>query len=77
MLTGLYFSILGAEEFQTTIEERWEQSWLIPQHSRSTWSDSKDFNKVFLVSQIIGYKPKRNNKNDDKCMDKYLQMAPK
>ena len=28
-----------------------------------------------MVSHIIGYKPKRNNKNDDKCRDKYLQEA--
>ena len=74
MLTSLYFSTLGAEEFQTTVERRWEeerskpsnpeQTWLIPQPSRKSWGDTRDFNKVFLVSQIIGYKPRINNKNE-------------
>ena len=49
-----------------------EQEWLIPQPSRSSWGETKEFNKVSLVTQIIGYKPRINNKNDDKCIDKYL-----
>ena len=83
MLISLYFSELGAEDFLTIIEERWkelrnkfsnqEQAWLIPQPSRNSWGDTREFNKVSLVSQIIGYKPRMNNKNDAKCMDKYLR----
>ena len=53
-----------------------EQAWFILQPSRSSWGDTKDFNQVSLVSQIIGYKPKINNKNDAKCMDKYLRETP-
>ena len=78
MFTSLYFSTLGTEEFQTKIEERRErvrskpsnpeQEWLIPQPSRSSWGDTKEFNKVSLVTQIIGNKPRINNKNDNKCM---------
>ena len=34
------------------------------------------FNKVSLVSQIIGYKPRINNKDDAKCINKYLREAP-
>ena len=78
MFTSLYFSTLGTEEFQTTIEERRErvrskpsnpeQEWMIPQPSRSSWGDTKEFNKVSLVTQIIGNKPRINNKNDNKCM---------
>ena len=49
---------------------------MIPQPSRNTRGDYREFNKVSLVSQIIGYKPRINNKNDAKCMDQYLQEAP-
>ena len=52
------------------------QSWLIPHPSRSAWSDSREFHKVSLVREIIGYKPRINNKNDAKCMDTYLKRAP-
>ena len=38
-----------------------------------SWGDTREFNKVSLVSQIIGYKPRINNKCDARCMDKYLQ----
>ena len=78
--------MLGAKEFRVEIEERWkrvrskpsklEQAWLIPQPGRSSWGDKKIFNKVSLVSQIIGYKPRLNNKKDAKCMEKFLQEAP-
>ena len=86
MLISLCFSTSGAEDFQAIIEERWEelrskpsnmeQACLIPQPSRNSWGDTREFNKVSLVSQIIGYKPRTNNKNDAKCMDKYLREAP-
>ena len=86
MLISLYFNMLGAEYFRTIIEKRWEelrskpsnpeQAWLIPQPSRNSWGDTRDFNKVSLVSQIIGYKPRINNKNDAECMDKYIREAP-
>ena len=78
--------MLGAKDFQTIIEKRWEklrskpsnpeQAWLIPQPSRNSRGDSKEFNKVSLFTQIIGYKPRINNKNDVKCKDKHLQEAP-
>ena len=42
----------------------------------SPWSDSGLFNKVNLVREIIGYKPRINNKNDAKCMETYLLRAP-
>ena len=29
-----------------------------------------------LVREMIGYKPRINNKNDAKCMDTYLKDAP-
>ena len=51
------------------------QELLILQPSRSSWGDTKKFNKVSLVTQIIGYKHRKNNKNDNKCMDKYYQEA--
>ena len=52
-----------------------KQAWLNPQPSRNSWEDSREFNKVSLVTQIIGYKPRINNKNNAKCMDKYLREA--
>ena len=30
-----------------------------------------------LVREMVGYKPRINNKNDAKCMDMYLKGAPK
>ena len=82
VFTSFYFSTLGAEEFRTIVEKRWEevrskpsnpeQTWLIRQPSRNSWGDMRDFNKVNLVREIIGYKPRINNKNDAKCMDTYL-----
>ena len=49
---------------------------MILQPSRNSWGDTREFNKVSLVTQIIGYKPGINNKNNAKCMDKYLQEDP-
>ena len=82
----LYFSTRGADEFRETIEKRWrklrseptrpEQTWLIPQPSRSTWSDSREFNKVNFVREMVGYRPRINTKNSAKCMDTYLKGAP-
>ena len=86
MLVSLCFSTSGADDFRAIVEERWEelrikpsnpeQAWLIPQPSRNSWGDTREFNKVSLVSQIIGCKPWINNKNDAKCMDKYFREAP-
>ena len=59
----MYFSTCGAEEFMVTIEKRWrklrsepstaEQGWLIPHPSRSAWSNSREFNKVNLVREMV------------------------
>ena len=64
MLISLYFSTLGAAEFRSIIENRWkelrskpsnpEQTWLIPQPSRNWWGDTREFNKVNLVKEIVG-----------------------
>ena len=79
--------MLGAEDFRTIIKTRWEklrqepstpeQAWSIPQPGRNTWGDSRKFNKVSLVSQIIGYRHRINTKSDAKCLDKYLGEASK
>ena len=81
------FSVMGADEFCEIIEKRWEtersktsnseQTWLIPQPSSSSWGDSKEFNKVNLVCEIVGYKPRINNLNNEKCMHTFLERAPK
>ena len=52
MLISLYFSTLGAEDFQTFIERRWEelrskpsnleQAWLIPQPSAGTLGETQE-----------------------------------
>ena len=49
---------------------------MIPQPSRNSWGDTREFNKVNLVREIIRYKPRINNKNDGKYMDTYLRRAP-
>ena len=74
ILTSFYFSTAGAEKFLTIIEERWkelrskpsnpEQAWLVPQPSRNSWGDTREFNKVSLVLEIIENKPRINNKNN-------------
>ena len=53
-----------------------EQEWLIPHPSHSAWSDSREFNKVNLVREMVGYKPRINNKNNAKCMNAYLLVFP-
>ena len=49
---------------------------MVDSTARNSWGDTRDFNKVLLVSEIIGNKPRINNKNDAKSMDKYLREAP-
>ena len=49
---------------------------MIPHPSRSAWSDSREFNKVNLVREMVGYKPRINNKNNAKCMNAYLLITP-
>ena len=66
-LITLYFSGIGASEFNQIIEKRWDeernrtatpnQTWLIPHPESSSWGDLKDYNKVSLVKNIIGYNP--------------------
>ena len=51
-----------------------EQEWLIPHLKCSPWS--REFNKVNLVREMVGYKPRINNNNDAKCMNTYLLVAP-
>ena len=83
----LYFSGVGAAEFRRSIEKKWDkernrtftpnQKWLIPQPRSNSWGDSKIFNKVNLVKDIIGYKPRINTKNDERNMRTYLKESPK
>ena len=81
----MHFSTCGADEFKETILKRWrklrsepsstEQAWLFPHTSRSAWSDSREFNKVNFVREMVGYRPRINTKNNAKCMDTYLLDA--
>ena len=81
----IYFTTCGSEYFREKIKERWrdlrrepstaEQSWLILHPRRSAWSNSREFHKVSIVRDIVGYKPRINNMNDAKCMDTYLKRA--
>ena len=85
-LITLNFSGIRATEFKQSIEKRWDernktstpdQTWLIPQPTSSSWGDSNDYNKVNLVKNIIGYKPRINTKNDKKNMRSYLEKSSK
>ena len=85
-LITLNFSGIRATEFKQSIEKRWDernktstpdQTWLIPQPTSSSWGDSNDYNKVNLVKNIIGYKPRINTKNDEKNMRIYLEKSSK
>ena len=77
-LITLYFSGIRATEFKQSIEKRWDeernkistpdQTWLILQPTSSSWGDSKDYNKVNLDKNIIGYKPRINTKNGERNM---------
>ena len=87
VIITLYFSGIGASEFRRKIEKRWDkerskttsqdQSWLIPQPEESSWGDSKTINKVNLVKEIIGYKPRINMNCDAKNMNNYLNRSSK
>ena len=77
---------MGADEFPETSETRWRklrsnptslvQTWLIPHPKKSAWGDSKEFNKVNLLREMVRYKRRINNKNNAKCMDTYLKDTP-
>ena len=78
---------MGANEFKQTVEKRWDeernristpsQTWLIPHPKSSSWGDLKDYNKVSLVKNIIGYTPRINTKGDERNMRIYLKRSSK
>ena len=51
------------------------QTWLIPQPRSNSWGDSKLHNKVNLVRDMIGYKPRINTKDDEKNIRLYLNKS--
>ena len=75
----------GAKEFKQKIEARWDeeraktssisQTWLIPQPISNSWGDKRPYNKVNLVKDMIGYKPKINTKDDERNMRLYLRQS--
>ena len=87
VLITLYFSGVRAPQFRRRVEKRWDeernrtftpsQTWLIPQPRLNSWGDSKIYNKVNLVKDMIGYKPRINTKNDERNMRTYLKKSPK
>ena len=84
-ITLYLFSGVGATEFRGSIEKRWDeerdrtstqiQTWLIPQQRSNSWGDSKIHNKVNLVKDMIGYKPRINTKDDERNMRTYLKKS--
>ena len=84
-LTLYLFSGVGATEFRQRIETRWDeeraktstpsQTWLIPQPRSNSWGDSKLHNKVNLVKDMIGYKPRIYTKDDERNMRLYLKKS--
>ena len=74
----LFLSGVGAMEFRRNIEKRWDeernrkstpsQTWLILQPRSNSWGDSKIYNKVNLVKDMISYKPRINTKYDERNM---------
>ena len=86
-LITLYFSGIGASEFKQIVEKRLDeernristpsQTWLIPHPKSSSWGDLKDYNKVSLVKNIIGYTPRINTKGDERNMRIYLKRSSK
>ena len=81
------FSGAGAREFKQRIETRWDeeraktsspsQTWLIPQPRSNSWGDTKLHNKVNLMKDMIGYKPRINTKDDEKKIRLYLRKLLK
>ena len=75
----------GAKEFKQKIEARWDeeraktssisQTWLIPQPTLNSWGDKRPHNKVNLIKDMIGYKPKINTKDDERNMRLYLRQS--
>ena len=41
----------------------------------NSWGDSKTHNKVNLVKDMIGYKPRINTKDDERNMRTYLKKS--
>ena len=86
-LITLYFSGIGASEFKQIVEKRLDeernristpsQTWLIPHPKSSSWGDLKDYNKVSLVKNIIGYTPRITTKGDERNMIIYLERLSK
>ena len=79
------FSGAGAKKFKQRIETRWDeeraktssisQTWLIPQPRSNSWGDKQLHNKVNLVKDMIGYKPRINTKDDERNMRLYLRQS--
>ena len=78
----LYFRLLTTESFQRRIEERWlgERSkeyddsmrMLIPQEGEKLWGEKRIGNKVAMIAEIVGFKPRINTGNDTRCMQRYI-----
>ena len=87
LLLSILVGLDGAPEFRRSVEKRWDeesnrtftpsQTWLIPQPRLNSWGDSKIYNKVNLVKDMKGYKPRINTKDDERNMRTYLKKSPK
>jgi len=79
---NVIFRLMTTGEFADTVERRIKEKrskrvddhmrMLIPQCGEKVWGEKRIGNKVDMISEMIGYKPKINRGRDEACMEKYL-----
>ena len=84
-LIYLLFRLLTTEEFRRRIKERMLQQrrmdvspqmmMLIPPQETKVWGEKRIGNKIDMIAEMIGYKPRINSGRDDPCMSLYLSRV--
>ena len=84
-LIYLLFRLLTTEEFRRRIKKRMLQQrrmdvspqmmMLIPPQERKVWGEKRIGNKVDMIAEMVGYKPRINSGRDDPCMSLYLSRV--
>ena len=80
-----YFSTLRTTDFLTRLEERLtsqrskefeqEMTLLIPQIGEKLWGEKRKANKRDMLSSLVGYRHRMNNRRDNLYMSKYLDKV--
>ena len=81
------FRLLSTEDFTRTIKRRTEDErskeydasmrMLIPQLGEKLWGEKRIGNKVDMIAEMVGFRPRINTGRDAICMDSYLSAVSK